>query len=151
MNIINSFRAEYFFLSNFYPREVTHKKISYPTTEHAFQAEKSDDENVKIRISKLLKPGDAKSEGQKIRLRSDWEQVKLKVMEDILFDKFVQNPDLKKRLIDTEDASLIEGNTWHDNFWGDCYCNKCIGIPGQNNLGKILMKVRENLIKTRRL
>ena len=44
----------------------------------------------------------------------------------------------------TGDAELIEGNTWHDNYWGVCSCSKCNG-RGKNRLGKLLMKVREEL------
>ena len=60
-------------------------------------------------------------------------------MEDICRAKFTQNEELKKKLIDTGDATLIEGNTWNDTFWGVCN-----GV-GENNLGKILMKIREEL------
>ena len=36
---------------------------------------------------------------------------------------------------------LEEGNTWHDTFWGvDAKTGE-----GQNHLGKILMKIREEL------
>jgi hypothetical protein len=41
---------------------------------------------------------------------------------------------------------LIEGNWWHDNFYGSCTCNKCVN-KGENNLGKILMKIREELLE----
>ena len=43
------------------------------------------------------------------------------------------------------DIMLIEGNYWHDNYWGNCLCPKCKEIEGQNQLGKILMKVRSTL------
>ena len=53
--------------------------------------------------------------------------------------KFAQNPDLLQKLLDTGDAHLEETNTWKDTFWGVCKGE------GQNNLGKILMSVREEL------
>jgi predicted NAD-dependent protein-ADP-ribosyltransferase YbiA (DUF1768 family) len=43
---------------------------------------------------------------------------------------------------------MIEGNWWHDNFWGDCYCNNKSGKhpeclkPGLNKLGLLLMNLR---------
>jgi len=49
---------------------------------------------------------------------------------------------LKKRLKNTEGYELIEGNFWHDCYWGNCSCEKCKNIEGQNVLGRLLMKVR---------
>jgi predicted NAD-dependent protein-ADP-ribosyltransferase YbiA (DUF1768 family) len=48
-------------------------------------------------------------------------------------------------LLNTGDEELIEGNYWHDNYWGNCTCSKCKDIEGQNKLGKILMKVRDEI------
>ena len=45
-------------------------------------------------------------------------------------------------LLATGGEELIEGNWWHDNFFGVCTCGPCDG-KGKNNLGKILMRVRE--------
>lgn len=56
-------------------------------------------------------------------------------MTDLCKIKF-RDPYLQKLLQDTGDAELIEGNWWHDEFWGVCN-----GI-GQNQSGKILMVIR---------
>lgn len=56
-------------------------------------------------------------------------------MEQILRVKF-SDPTLRKLLLDTGNAKLIEGNTWNDTFWGVCRGK------GQNNLGLILQKLR---------
>ena len=64
-------------------------------------------------------------------------------MEYVVECKFYQNPELLQKLIDTGDEELVEGNTWHDNFWGNCTCEKCRDIPGENHLGKILMDIRK--------
>ena len=61
--------------------------------------------------------------------------------------KFRQNRDARQILLSTNDAILIEGNTWHDNTWGDCSCGdrpEC-KKPGLNLLGKALMLVRKEL------
>ena len=58
-------------------------------------------------------------------------------------DKFTRNRDLKEKLLATGDAELIEGNTWHDTYWGYDITKK----RGKNKLGKILMVVREDLRK----
>ena len=42
---------------------------------------------------------------------------------------------------------LIEGNTWHDNYWGDCSCNRCKSKSGENMLGILLMELRDKLNK----
>ena len=62
-------------------------------------------------------------------------------LEEIVEEKFRQNPKLAEMLLATEDAILIEGNTWGDKFWGVCN-----GV-GENNLGKVLMYVRDCLNK----
>ena len=82
-----------------------------------------------------LSGGRAKRLGR-VELRSDWEEVKIEVMREVLRCKFSQNPDLKAKLIATGDAELIEGNNWNDRFWGVCR-----GV-GQNHLGRLLMELR---------
>jgi hypothetical protein len=37
---------------------------------------------------------------------------------------------------------IIEQNTWHDNYWGDCTCLRCFRI-GENYLGRIWMDLRD--------
>lgn len=46
-------------------------------------------------------------------------------------------------LLRTGEEELVEGNYWHDNFWGACTCIKCKDIPKQNHLGKLLMEQRK--------
>ncbi len=85
---------------------------------------------------------EAKKLGKTIKIRRDWDQIRLRVMTEIVETKF-RDPELMKKLKATAPHELIEGNYWHDNYWGDCTCDKCKNIKGENNLGKILMKVRE--------
>ena len=138
MEKIDCFDGEFDFLSNFYESTIYHDGIKYPTVEHAFQAAKTMDLNERIKIANMNTPGKAKRAGRKVALRPDWEQVKFEVMKELITIKFL-NPDLKAKLLATKNAELVEGNTWNDTCWGVCK-----GI-GQNNLGKILMEVRENL------
>ena len=49
----------------------------------------------------------------------------------------------ENKLLESSNYYLIEGNNWHDNYWGKCYCAKCTKIDGQNKLGAILMKLRD--------
>ena len=63
-------------------------------------------------------------------------------MKGIVFDKFYRTYNIRNLLLETKDKYLEETNHWHDNFYGTCICKKC-NNQGQNNLGKILMKIRE--------
>lgn len=79
--------------------------------------------------------------GRQVQLRPDWEDVKAEIMEEIVRAKFLQNPDIAEKLLATGDIPIIEGNTWGDTCWGvDTRTGK-----GNNLLGKILMKIRNEL------
>lgn len=139
-NVIDSFRGEYFFLSNFYSCKVVYENIRYPSVEHAFQAAKTLDIKSRIALSCAPTASAAKKGGRAVKLRPDWESVKVQVMLDCLREKF-KNPTLKQKLIDTRDSELIEGNNHGDRFWGQ------VNGEGKNILGTLLMQVREELIK----
>jgi ribA/ribD-fused uncharacterized protein len=141
---IDSFIGDYRFLSNFYDCCIVHDGIQYKNVEAAFQAAKTLDIEERKKF-KELRPDEAKRAGRRLYLRSDWESVKVSVMRECLNDKFRRNDDLRVKLLQTGNAKLVEGNTWHDNFWGDCQCGKCIHIKGLNNLGIELMLLRSKL------
>lgn len=133
---ISSFTGEYRFLSNFYPAFLEIGGWVWRTSEHAYQAAKSLDPQDWKDIQECVSPGAAKRMGRVITIRPDWEEIKLSIMEEIVTEKFHQNPDLLKKLLDTGNAELIENNHWGDTFWGVCR-----GV-GENHLGKILMRIR---------
>jgi ribA/ribD-fused uncharacterized protein len=135
---IAEFRNEFRFLSNFYPAEVVLDGLTYKSVEHAYQAAKTLDLCERDKIVVAPTPGESKRVGRSIRMRQDWEDVKVGVMKGLLIQKF-SNPELKRKLLDTGDAELVEGNKWGDCFWG-----VCAGI-GKNMLGKLLMEVRNEL------
>ncbi len=145
--MVKQFNKEYERFSNFFPCTVNFEGRDYPTIEHAFQASKSKDEMFRKKISELPADiaGKAKRLGRQVVLRKDWSMVNISIMRNLLMQKFAYDS-FKELLISTDDEMIIEGNYWHDNFWGDCYCKKCKDIEGKNNLGKLIMKVRE-LIK----
>ncbi|MHA1815237.1 MAG: NADAR family protein [Candidatus Heimdallarchaeaceae archaeon] len=146
MNVINSFHGEYKALSNFAAALIQYGGKSYPTVEHGYIAAKSFDIRFQERISKLksTQVGFAKKLGRQIKLREDWDEARIPIMKKLLVQKFTIN-NYKKLLLSTGDSELIEGNFWHDNFWGNCICSECKNIEGQNNLGKLLMELREIL------
>ena len=134
--IIDSFRKEYYFLSNTFKCPVTYNGLTYGSSEAAFQAQK-DVSRAEEFTSPSLSGKAAKALGNSVELRKDWDSVKVEILEDIVRAKFNQHEDLKEKLLETGDKQLIEGNWWNDTFWGVCRGK------GQNNLGKILMKLRE--------
>lgn len=140
ISTIGSFRGKYYFLSNFFPAEVTYNGLTYQNNEAAFQAQKTYSKEERIEFT-TLEPRDAKRRGRRVRLRRDWEQVKDRIMEEIVRAKFSQNEELKEQLLATGDAQLVEGNRWNDRYWG---VDIRSGV-GENHLGKILMKVRSEL------
>lgn len=136
--MIDSFREEYYFLSNFYHVDVEYDGIVYKNTEAAFQAQKVLDDNEKLLFSDLY-PREAKKLGRRVKLRKDWNDVKDNYMYEICKVKFTQHEDLAEKLLETGDEELVEGNTWNDTYWGVC------NGKGKNQLGKTLMRIREEL------
>lgn len=135
---IDSFSGECFFLSNFYPVKLNVDQITYPTLEHAYQAAKTLTFEDRVNISKAETPALAKQMGKLCALRPNWNDVKLKVMIELVTLKF-EDPALRKMLLRTAPKELIEGNWWGDTYWGVCKGK------GSNHLGKILMKIRSEL------
>lgn len=133
------FDGEYRFLSNFYPSIVSYDGWNYPTVEHAYQAAKTLDKRRRNIIQQMKFPGQAKRAGGKLELRSDWDYVKVQIMESLLRHKFIGYHDLSLWLYQTGDKYLEETNTWGDTFWGVC------NGKGQNVLGNLLMKIRKDI------
>jgi len=139
MTTIDRFTGDHDFLSNFHPSPIEVEGVTYPTVEPAFQAAKTSILEEKQALAETATPGSAKRLGRKVQLRSDWEQVKVGIMEELVRLKFTTHPDLREQLLATGDTELVEGNNWNDRFWGVCRSK------GQNQLGLILMKVRSEL------
>lgn len=137
--MINGFFGKYRFLSNFYPATIEFEGDRYPSSENAYQAAK---------VPKHLRlpfqdcgPGEAKKLGRKAAIIDvlTWDEAKLNIMELLIRDKFTRHKDLRQKLIDTGDEYLEETNNWRDVYWGVC------NGKGENHLGKILMKIREEI------
>lgn len=141
---VRRFRDDFRFLSNFYPCEylqISGYGTEYPTVEHYYQAAKTAVKEERDVILGTPYPDEVKKIAKTVTLRKGWEQAKLTVMFLGVLSKFEQNEYLRKKLLATGDRLLIEGNGWHDNFWGRCTCRQC-GNFGLNHLGRILMMVR---------
>lgn len=142
--MINRFDKEYSFLSNFYSSPIQDGYFNYPTVEHYYQTAKTLDLAVRGEITAADTPGQAKELGRKVLLREDWEDVKDTVMLEALRLKF-SDLILREKLLATGDEELVEGNWWHDNYWGICYCEQCVNKAAKNRLGELLMQLREEI------
>lgn len=140
MDIV-SFTDEHRFLSNFWPVEVFFEGNVYSSVEHAYVAAKTISEEEREIIRNLDTPGKVKRYGRTIELRDDWDKVKISVMHNLLIQKFKAGSQLHDMLMATGNRNLIEGNSWKDTFWGECP----LGY-GENNLGKLLMSIRDDVM-----
>ena len=139
--MINRFEGNYRFLSNFYGAPVEFEGLTYPSVKHAFVAAKTLNQSERVHIAHIGTAREVKAYGRKLKLRPDWEQVKLGIMEELLRQKFTRHDELYAGLTSTGDHELVEGNWWGDKFWGvDLKTNQ-----GQNHLGMLLMKIRSEL------
>lgn len=138
--MISNFRGQYFFLSNFYPCKIKYDGLEYTCVESAYQSAKTKDVETRKQFCDLSAK-DAKAKGRKIKLRSDWEEVKDEIMYQLVKYKFTHSSKLKWMLKKTKDEEIIEENSWGDMYWG-----RCNGI-GQNKLGEIIMLVRSEILE----
>lgn len=136
--VIDAFRGEYRFLSNFWPTSIAFEGVTYPSVEHAYQAAKASDDVTRARIADAPTARDARRMGRAVPLDDRWEERRLTTMRALVEIKF-RRYDLARRLAATGDAELIEGNSWGDRYWGVC------DGEGANHLGRILMEVRAAL------
>lgn len=146
MSTIHEFQGPYRFLSNFYEGlyPIRVGNFEFKTAEHLYQAFKTEDLEEARMIEQLATPGEAKRAGRTLTLRADWEDIKDRAMEIAVSRKFLSDPELLPLLLKTGDATLVEGNKWHDNYWGECFCTKCEPLPKLNMLGQVLMALRKD-------
>lgn len=139
------FSGDLAFLSNMYPCFVTvdidGESYTFKSSEAAFQAGKCIDVLDIQYLTQFTKGNDAKRYGRKVKMASDWNERRVDWMQYVCKCKFEQNQDLLKKLLETYPLALVETNTWKDTFWGVC------DGKGENHLGKILMKLREQQLQ----
>ena len=137
---ICGFFGEYRWLSNFHVTPCAYQGIVYASAENAYQAAKV----VSIHRDdfRLCSPAIAKRLWKNpkfirsTKTEEGWNAVRYEIMVEVVMSKFLRNPELRQKLVDTGDKYLEETNWWRDEFWGVCE------ERGQNKLGKILMNVR---------
>lgn len=138
MSRIPSFRGCLDFLSNMYVTPIFYYGKQYKSTEHAYASMKCLNEIDAEKVRLAQTPQNAKLLARSFLLKPNWNDIKLHVMEDLLRIKF-SNERLKEMLLETGDIEIKELCSWNDTYWGIYR-----GI-GDNNLGKLLMKIRKEL------
>lgn len=134
---IYGFFGHYRWLSNFHLVNIEIDGITYSSTEAAYMSFKKKDRKYKIKLSQAT-PLEAKKIGSgNFKPVNNWDGIRIPSMYYVNKLKYLNDLGLRKRLLDTGDLYIEETNTWHDKFWGVC------NGKGENNLGKILMKIRE--------
>lgn len=131
-------------LDNFSAFGLTMDGKYFQTSEHAFQYLKFINNNYELseRIRNAYSPNEARNIAQENRSckPTNWKDIKYKNMEKVLKLKVEQNPIVKKKLLQTSDYIIAEYCTDQDTEWGLDNNNN-----GENNLGKIWMKIRNEL------
>lgn len=138
--MIDSFRGQYQWLSNFAPCSIYVGGYTYPSVEHAFQSAKNDEHWWRQYCSTTKSAGLVKRESKKVKLVDNWNTRKVNAMRYLLVEKFKCEP-YRQLLLDTGSQYIKEGNTWGDKYWGVC---SRTGV-GENVLGKMIMEIRETL------
>lgn len=169
---IQEFHGPYRFLSNFYSCSVEYEGVVYPSSEHAYCTQKtlnkkerdyinwhrtaSTYEGKKHEHVRETRAGEAKLRSREVTLQPNWEvpdqngiPLKLHIMEAVLRAKYKCNPGLVDKLLDTDTASITEGNQHHDRFFGVCNCKEHNGGGGENHLGHLHEKLRDEYRKER--
>ena len=138
-----NFRENHEFLSNFFPAKVRWDKgIQSYTVENAYQSAKATNATDRRKIAEASTPNLAKWFGRNLQsIRPDWQSIKIQVMDYLLHQKFAPGSELARKLIETGNDHLAEENIWGDRFWGT------VDGKGENNLGKLLMKIRDEFKK----
>ena len=142
---INNYIFNIFPLDNFSSFGFVMNDIYFKTSEHAFHYLKyTNNLEIANKIKDSFSPNEARElaiKNKKYRV-SNWSDIKYKVMEDVLRLKVEQNPIVKQVLLDTKDYLIVENCIDEDIDWGLDNNNN-----GNNNLGKIWMKIRNDLKK----
>lgn len=165
---ILKFRQEFGYLSNFnvLKNKIHYLGYNYISVEAGYMAQKCDDIAWKKYCSTISPHGNAQGEmkkaAYKVDLVKDFRDKQLKIMLDLLRLKFRNNPELANKLVATYPRMIMEGNVWNDRYWGATISKRDSSnnveleklykefpqyfYVGENYLGRLLMKVRDELL-----
>lgn len=132
-------RDPFGFLGNYFKARFFIYGRWWSFVEAPYQAQKTFVQEEQDAIWAVVKANDSRLLGQKVTMRPDWDQIKRQTMKDCCMAKFLQHPELRKKLLDTGNEVLIEDSPV-DWYWG-CGADG----TGKNVLGQVLMEIREEL------
>lgn len=168
---ILKFRQEFGYLSNFnvLKNKIHYLGYDYISVEAGYMAQKCDDVAWKQYCSTISPSWNGNAQGEmkkaayNVELTKDFSDKRLKIMLDLLRLKFRNNPYLANKLVATYPKMIMEGNTWNDKYWGATISKRNSSnnveleklykeftqyfYVGQNYLGRLLMKVRDELME----
>ncbi len=143
--------AVYFYTPRFYPLDNFSAFVvqlwgkEFRTAEHAYQWKKYIDSypDIAQQIFDATSPNAAIkiANENKDKVTKEWHDTKVAIMEDILIAKIEQHEKIRMVLLETERRTIIE-NSPIDSFWGTGPDG-----TGNNELGKLYMKLRQRLVQ----
>lgn len=146
--VVGFYEREFYIFSNFSSFEVEWKGRIWKTSEHAYQAshffETAPELVEEIFMAKSAHEAFKIAKANANKSPSNWEELKLGIMEDIVRNKLQQNPYIGHKLVQTGDRLIVEDSP-KDNYWG-WGPNR----DGRNELGKIWMKLREEITQNQK-
>jgi len=130
--------------SNFdrFDTPLVYEGIEYKTVENFFQAMKTQSPEIRRNIAAVT-ASKSKTLGRTVGLRPDWETIKNDVMEVALRHKFALGTSWQQKLMATGNEEIVEFNNWGDRVWGATKRFPDGTLDGENRLGKLLMKIRD--------
>lgn len=146
--LIIAFRGPYRFLGNESWCDVTFDGVVYPSIAHAFQSAKTLNKTKREEIRKATRFKQVSRLGATLVTRRDWKKVQCDILESLLRQKFAQ-PKFREVLLSTKDYKLINGDHRGETYWGMIYTGR--KWVGDNRLGKLLMKIREEIRSSEKL
>jgi N-glycosidase YbiA len=141
--IVGFYPREFYPLDNFSSFAVDWRGRRWPTAAHAYQAAHFFD--TAPELVEMIFAARSAHDASKIaaanagKVPKNWREINVGIRYEICCCKLEQNPYVQKKLLQTEDLQIVEDST-KDAFWG-WGPNK----NGQNQLGKIWMRLRERL------
>ena len=142
---IHFYEREFYMFSNFSSFSVEMDGVQWPTSEHLYQAMKfmGQDSDIVAQIKNAPSAHEARQIAKKYpdQVIKDWDTIKVEMMEKIIREKHAQHTYIQKKLLESMGRELIEVSP-RDSFWG-WGPNK----DGENHLGKVWMKVRDETVK----
>jgi len=142
-SVVGFYEREFYVFSNFSSFQVEWKGYRWPTSEHAYQAapffETAPELVEQIKASRSAHEAFKIAQVNKHRKIATWQEIKIPTMLDICRHKLQQNPYVKAQLVATNDEYMVEDSPV-DSFWGWGPDRQ-----GRNELGKVWMKLREEL------